>query len=137
MLGGWHWSLKWFRSRYPLHAVRGNRETAGPGQRVRRLRGPCPEAAGMLALAERPRLTWSRGRFVVLGAVIVLMPRAFRHRKMGQTGSPGWKGLSETYSCSTPDSPGHQGKRRIKYPQLTPVEAARITQLLADSRDSP
>ena len=46
----------------------------------------------MLALAERPRLTWSRGRFVVLGAVIVVMPRAFRHRKMGQSWLPRMEG---------------------------------------------
>lgn len=88
LLGGWHCSL-------PLLPVSVTRctacgetsETAESGQLVFSAPGTCTTT-----LAERPRLTWSRGRFMVLGAIIVVMPRAFRHRKMGQNRLPRTKG---------------------------------------------
>ena len=74
---------------------------------------------------------------MVLGAVIVLMPRAFRHRKMRQNRLPRMVEVLLTYFSSGPSSPGSQRCRRINSHRLTIVEPARITRLSADSRASP
>ena len=74
---------------------------------------------------------------MVLGAVIVLMPRAPRHRKMGRSRRPRTDGGSLTFFHFGPNSPGSQRHGRIKLPPLTAIETARITRLSADSRASP